>query len=709
MAIPWKPASQMTHITKNTTRLDGVVKVTGKAKYAYDMLPDKCLIGRFVTCPHPNARRLSIDTSAAKALPGVKAVWVEGRDIYRFSGDFVAAVAAISDDVADDAVTLIADSITWETLPFVVREDDARQPGAPGAHGGDRSNVREATNENEGDVDAAFADAQAVIEGTWSTQVQTHTSLEPHGMVCEWNDAQDAITVWASTQGVFSVREGIAQAVGLDESKVTVLCDYMGGGFGSKFGSRTEGNVCALLAKDAKQAVKLLLTRKQEQTNTGNRPSSNQWIKAAAKDGKLTAFQTNAFGTGGITGGAGFPTPYLYSVPNRRVKRDDVFINAGNQAAMRAPGHPQGSFAMEGVMDELAYKLGADCIEFRINNDPNATRRAQFRDLAERLDWKNVPKEMNADKGTVKRGWGVGAATWGGGGGGTQAEMDIHQDGSVVVRCGTQDIGTGTRTVVAVVAAEQLSLPIDAIQVNIGNTNFPPSGGSGGSTTCASVAPAIKVTADNALFALFERVADAFDTSPDNLEAFNGSIRTKDDPSNSMSWKDACALLGAEQVSVRGQHEGGLSSSGTAAVCGVELTVDTETGFVRVERAYLIQEAGLIINMLTVESQIIGAVIQGISYALYEDRIMDRMLGHQVNPNMEFYKVLGAPDMPHIEPIMWMTEESLARGVIGIGEPPVVPVAGAVANAVRHACGARVYDLPITPWKVLAALEGANA
>jgi xanthine dehydrogenase YagR molybdenum-binding subunit len=707
--IPWKPASEMTHVTKDTTRVDAAVKASGAAKYAYDVLPKDALIGRFVVSPYPNCKAVKVDTSAAEALPGVKAVWVDagvsdaGGKVCRIAGEFVAAVAATTADIANDAVKRVR--IEWERYPFVVKEADARQANSAQVHGGDRPNVRRAAESEDGDVDAAFAEAAAVVEGTYSTQVQTHTSLEPHGMTCRWED-DGTLRVWASTQGVFSVQGELAGHFEMPENEVVVTTDYMGGGFGSKFGAGVEGRVCAEMARSAGTPVKLLLTREQEQTNSGNRPSSVQHIRAAADaDGKLTAFEMDAYGTGGYSAGAGFPAPYIYEVPNRRIVRDDVYVNAGNARAMRAPGHPQASVGMEATMDELAYALDMDAVDIRVLNDPSETRQAQLRDAADRIGWvrRGAP---GAGVGPVKTGFGIGGATWGGGGGGTRATVEIHADGSVVVMCGTQDLGTGTRTVVAVVAAEQLGLQIEDITPLIGDTRFARSGGSGGSTTCAAVAPAIKVAADSALSTLLERVvAPALETTPDNLEAVDGWIRQIDGGSQSLAWSEACALLGADPVSVTEQHDPSLSSSGTAGVCAVEVTVDVETGDVRVQRVVSVQEAGLVIDKLTLESQLIGAVIQGVSYALHEDRVMDRLLGHQMNANMEFYKISSAMDIPEIEPVVWMTEESMARGVIGIGEPPVIPVAAAIGNAVRNAIGARVASLPITPRRVLDALE----
>jgi len=705
MAVtPWKPTDQMTVVTKSTPRVDAVAKVTGRAKYTYDIKPKQCLAGRLVTCPHPNAKITSLDLSAAEALPGVKAVLAlrNARDMCRFAGEFVAAVAAVSEDIATDAARLV--KVEFETYPFVVREEDALKPNAPMARGEGRANANDGNVRTDGDVDAAFAGADATIDGTYSTQVQGHVCLETHGVVCEWNDAQDQLTVWASTQGVFSVRDGLTGALGLDASNVRVVTDYMGGGFGSKFGPGEEGIACARLAKMAKAPVLLMLTREQESTNSGNRPSSIQQVKLGAKkDGTVVGYQVRSYGTGGIGSGAGFPTPYIYRTGTVRAQHSDVYINAGNARAMRAPGHPQASFGMESAMDDLADALGMDPIELRKKNDGSDRRHRQYAVAAEMIGWSNR-RPSGSLPGVIKRGYGIGSATWGGGGGGTQAQVDIHADGSVIVKCGTQDLGTGARTVVAVVAAEELGLPVSAITPLIGDTSFPPSGGSGGSTTTPSVAPAIKVTADMARDALFAKVAQALHTTPDLLEARDGMIRDSGDASKSISWKDACALLGTESMSVHGAHDRSLSSSGVAGCCAAEVDVDTETGKIMVRRLVSVQDCGLVIDKLTTESQIIGGAIQGMSWALYEDRIMDRIQGQQINPNLETYKILTTPDMPEIIPVVWMEEESLSRGVIGIGEPPVIPVAGAIGNAVKNAIGVRVPSLPITRAKVLAAL-----
>jgi xanthine dehydrogenase YagR molybdenum-binding subunit len=281
----------------------------------------------------------------------------------------------------------------------------------------------------------------------------------------------------------------------------------------------------------------------------------------------------------------------------------------------------------------------------------------------------------------VKTGVGVAAGTWGGGGRGSEAEVQINSDGTVEVRCGTQDLGTGSRTVVAIVAAEAFGLRPDQIKVKIGDTNLPFSGGSGGSSTSASVSPAIWDACQNALAALQQQtgVADA----------------------RGANWPDACKKLGINPLTARGKWQEGLSGSGAGGVNFAEVEVDTETGHVKVKKMVAVHDCGLIVNPLTTTSQINGGILCGIGYALYEERIMDRQTGLLLNISFDSYKIPNIADCPDIEVILIDMPE---RGVIGIGEPAVIPSGGAIANAVANAIGVRVHSLPITPAKVLAAL-----
>jgi xanthine dehydrogenase YagR molybdenum-binding subunit len=541
-----------------------------------------------------------------------------------------------------------------------------------------------------GDVEAAFRTADKIVEGFFQTQVQLHHCLETHGNTVLFTP--DGITCWASTQGISSVRDSLADNVGMPLDKVRVISEFMGGGFGSKFGAGIEGGLAARLSKGAGNVpVRLMLTRFDEALAVGNRPSSFQKVRLGAKnDGTLVAYALEAFGTagyasGGTTagggGGAGFPAPYIYQVPNTRVRQTTVAINAGSARAMRAPGHPQASFGMEAILDEMALALGMDPVELRIKNDPLEIRRQQYRIAAERFGWKAKYHSPASSEGPVKTGVGCAGATWGGGGRASEVEVRINPDGTVEVRCGTQDLGTGTKTLVAVVAAEVFGLEPSAISVRIGDTTFPPSGGSGGSTTAASVAPAVFDACQNALADLASASGMSDPTGP--------------------NWRSVTARLRINPIVARGRWKEGLSSKGVGGVQMAEVEVDTETGFVRVKRIVCVQDCGLVINRLAGISQINGGIIMGIGFALYEERVLDRQTGVVLNPNFETYKLPGATDVPEIDVIL---QDMPERGVIGIGEPVTIPTAAAIANAVSHAIGKRVTRLPITPPQILSLL-----
>ncbi|OHE80886.1 MAG: hypothetical protein A3G75_14330 [Verrucomicrobia bacterium RIFCSPLOWO2_12_FULL_64_8] len=367
--------------------------------------------------------------------------------------------------------------------------------------------------------------------------------------------------------------------------------------------------------------------------------------------------------------------------PNRRVKQAGVAVNAGSARPMRAPGHPIASFGMEGILDDLAVKLGMDPLEIRLKNDPYDIRLREYAIGAEKFGWKQKYRKPGASAGPLKVGVGCAGAAWMSGGDGTQAELQVNPDGTVEVRCGTQDLGTGSRTVVAVVAAEMLGLEPKMISVRIGDTRLPPSGASGGSRTTASVAPAIYDACENTLA---------------ELKKISGI----EDP-RGPRWPEVCAKLGRNPLVVSGRWREGLSRGGAGGVQFAEVEVDTDTGFVKVRKMLVVQDCGTVVNRLTCESQVHGGVIMGIGFALYEQRVMDARTGVVLNPNLETYKLPGAADMPEIEVILLDMPE---RGVIGVGEPVTVPTAAAIANAVTNAIGARVPSLPITPDKVLAAL-----
>jgi xanthine dehydrogenase YagR molybdenum-binding subunit len=689
-------------------RIDGPDKVTGRARYTYDINRPGMIYGRMVRSPYPHAKIASIDLAAAEKAPGVRAVvaWKEAGAEVVYQGDPVAAVAADTEERARDAARLVR--VRYEPLAHVSTEGQAMAADAPKWHS-TQENTRAGVRQETGDLEAGFKEAAHVVEATYSTHVITHVCLETHGAVCEWDG--DKLTAWVTTQGVHQCAQGFAQSLGIPQSNVRVITQYMGGGFGSKFAPDVQGLICARLAKMANAPVKLMLDRREEHLDTGNRPSAFAQIRAGVtNDGKLTAFDGRSWGTGGAGANANFPLPYLYQFPNRRRVHTDVYINAGQQRAMRAPGHPQGCFLTEILMDELADRVKMDPVEFRIKNAPpkapNQMWVDYFQQGARQFGWEKRHPTGDPAAGPIKTGMGVSAHLWGGGGRGTQAHIDITSDGAVVVRCGTQDLGTGTRTLVTIVAAETLGLPTTAVKAEIGDTIYPLSGGSGGSTTAASVSPAIRITSIKALDALFARVAPVLGTAPDNLVAESGRIHLKGETGKGLAWKDACKHLGTEPISVDGQWEAGLSSSGTSGVQFAEVTVDIETGVVRIKRILAMQDCGLIVDKLTAESQVHGGIIAAINFALFEDRLLDRVTGQMVNPNMEWYLLAGMSDIPKIDIVLNNMPE---RGVIGIGEPPTVSTASAIANAVRNATGATIRSLPLHPHKVLAALEQQRA
>ncbi|HLX72952.1 MAG TPA: xanthine dehydrogenase family protein molybdopterin-binding subunit [Verrucomicrobiae bacterium] len=701
---PEKPV----YISSRHTRIDGPLKVSGAAKYPSDMQPDGWLYGMVLRSKWAKAKITKINLAPALKIPGIKAAVLapavderqkSGSDVtMRYYGEEIAGVAGTSKQACMDALKAIEVEAT--ELPFVVHEDDAKGEDAPRVWE-DTPNLSKFSLRETGTVDQAFNECSAIVEGFFTTPVQIHNPLETHGNTVSWTD--EGVTCWASTQGVSSVHDELSQNLGVPASQVRVISEFMGGGFGGKFGPITEGVIAAQLSKAAKAPVRIMLTRFDEALAVGNRPSSFQKIKlGATADGRLHAFEYENYGTAGIGaggatagGGSGLAlrAPYIYSVPNTRVRQAGVNVNAGSARAFRAPSCPPSSFGMESIMDELAVKMGVDPVEFRLKNDvpsedhaddphdPANIRQKEYKLGAERFGWKEKYKKPGSSPGIIKTGVGCAGSSWGGGGRGTRAEAEIHPDGSVEIRCGTQDLGTGTKTYIALIAAEVFGLKPDQITVRIGDTRFPPSGGSGGSSTSPSVSPAILDTCTRALETLQQQtgIADA----------------------RGANWMAACKKLGVTPLVAQGQWQRGLSGSNTGGVQFAEVDVDTETGFVKVKKILIVQDGGLILNRLTCESQLNGGAIIGIGYALYEERYMDKNSGVVLNPNFETYKLTGLADVPEIEIILFDMPE---RGVIGIGEPATIPTAAAIANAVANAIGVRVSSLPITPQKVLAAL-----
>jgi xanthine dehydrogenase YagR molybdenum-binding subunit len=368
------------------------------------------------------------------------------------------------------------------------------------------------------------------------------------------------------------------------------------------------------------------------------------------------------------------------------------------------------------ALDDLAAKLNLDPVEF-FGKNLNLTQRREntYREelsiASELMGWKQKwhPRGQNAS-GDKARGVGLSFHTWGGRGHASDCDLTIHPDGSVDLKMGSQDLGTGTRTCILMVAADTLGIPMDAIQLQIGDTTYPPSGGSGGSTTIGGVTSSTRRASVDARDALFAKVAPALNVQSDQLECVNGRVMVKGDPSRFLSWKEACSKLAVMPVTMRGKNPDknkppDLTNSGVGGVQMAEVEVDTETGIVKVKKMVAVQDCGLVIDLKTAESQCYGALIMGISYSLFEEKVMDPVTGRMLNADMEFYRLAGLNDIPELVVHLMTGKGYDERGVIGLGEPPVISPGAAISNAVANAIGVRVPFLPLTPERVLTALE----
>lgn len=705
---------------KDIRRLDGREKVTGKAKYSHDINLPGMLHAEIVSCPHSHARVQSVDTAEAEKMPGVHAVekFME-QGTCRHAGWLIAVVAAETPQQAKDAARAV--KVQYRELPFVVDPEEAQLEESARVRSG--GNATEPRARETGNVDQGFQEAEVIHEGTYTTQVQTHSCLETHGCAAKWDGGE--LTVWHSTQGIWSVKNGFAKAMqdqNIDVSDVRVITQYMGGGFGSKFGPEDFGLMCAVLAKKTGRPVKCMLDRYHDTVLGGNKPAANMYVKVGAKkDGTLTAIYAKAYAVPGHSGGASVAAPFLsyYDCPNIKVEEHNVYINAGGARAFRAPGHPQGSFGIEMALEELAVKLDMDPLELRMKNvgwSELDARRYEFQLGAERFDWKNKFKKHGTAEGRVKKGVGCAVTYWGYSGrpGGATVRCSLFNDGSVEVANGTQDLGTGHRTMMAAVAAEELGVDPESVKVEIGDTKLGLEGpASGGSTTTPTVSPAVRSACYHAKQKLFAKVAEKWNVDAADIDCGDGKVFTTNGSNKSMSWKDACALIRNSVITATGEHVDRPSIEGldigtpARGAQFAEVEVDTWTGKVRCTKLVAVQDVGKTLTTTQAISQICGGVIQGVSYALLEDRIMDNMTGRQINPNMEDYKILGSQEMPDIESVIVDVYDP-ANNVAskGLGEPPHIPTAAAIGCAVANALGTPVRDLPLTPDKVLAALEG---
>jgi xanthine dehydrogenase YagR molybdenum-binding subunit len=718
---------------KRRPRLDGPVKVTGRAVYTHDARRPGMLHARIVRSPYAHAKILSIDTSAAGKIPGV-VVENPKKDVVRYHGEAVLALAAPTAAAAEDALRAV--KVTYDVLPHTSSLEAARKEGAPLVFqksveekrtAGDEpgaaaalpqtGNVRGPKASGRGDLEKAFAEAEGTLEVVTTTTVQNHVCMETHSLFAEW--VGDTLEVQASTQGTFSVRDELAEVFKLPKDKVIVHAEFTGGGFGSKFGAGDYGVFAAKLAKKAGRPVLMALDRKEESLAAGNRPDSWNRVKLGyRKDGTVTAAEYESFGSAGVatgTGTGGF-VKAAYGFPAVKVAESDVFTHLGPGCAMRAPGHPQGCFAVETALEELATRLGMDPLALRLKNDPSEVRRAEWEIGAKEFGWSRRAEITKANEAAaaagspLRRGLGCAASVWYTFvAPGSQVIVRIHRDGTVEVENGVQDIGGGVRNPIAMVVAEEMGLPVEALRVRIGDSRYPFGPASGGSVTTGSLIPAVRAAAVHAREKLVAVAAKVLGAPESDVVLSNGSFSAR---GRSAEFRKVCSRLPGETLVATGDRAKDYDGMDTRLFGAqfAEAVVDVETGVVAVKKVVAVHDCGQPVWKTGVESQIRGGILQGISYALFEERVVDERSGRVMNPNVESYKVLGSKDTPEIVPLLVDLypgrNNAHARG---IGEPATVPTAAAVANAIAHATGIRPTALPITPARILAALNRVPA
>jgi CO/xanthine dehydrogenase Mo-binding subunit len=752
-----------TLIGRPTPLIDGEVKVTGKLRFLADLEIPGVLHARMVTSPYAHARIQNVEASAALAMPGVVAVLTAkdlpdilptnrqrlllARERVMFVGQPVALVLAESEIAAEDALEHVV--IDYEPLPAVVTIEEALAKDAPlvwpegmpgdsgeaAAHGADvggedegppkRSNVANRTHFNQGDVAAGFAEADAVVERTFKTSMVHQSPLEPHATAVKIDPATGEVTVWGSTQAPFHVRAQIAEALGKAESEVRVITTPIGGGFGGKFVLYEP--LVALAAQAAGKPVQLILSRQEEMLAGNPAPAGRLRVKLGAKkDGRFTALETELVFDGGCYPSApvGLATMIMgsvYRIPNYDLKGQEVLTFKLSGGAYRAPGVPQATFALESVIDEVAGQLGLDSLELRLQN---AVERGD--PMAHGKNWPSIgmkevlsaiqahPAWQNrAEARVAGRGVGVAVAAWPGGTEPASAACTINRDGTLHIHLGSVDL-SGTTTGFAMIAAELFGVSPDKVRVVSGDTQKAAySGAAGGSKITYTVGPALIQAVEEARTQTLAIAAELLEAAAEDLEIVNGQVQVKGFPDKTIPVGQIAGKtmqFGGQYAPVFG-HGRHVDTTPASCFCAqlAEVSVDEETGKVRVHRLVVAQDVGKAINPMAIEGQMMGGAAQGLGWALYENMVYDEQ-GQLLTASFMDY------NLPHFEQvaeqfdalIVEVPQEHGPLGVRGVGEPPITATAGAVANAIAHATGAHLNQLPMTPPRVLAALQARD-
>lgn len=752
----------MTNALGTPTRLiDGRAKVTGDIRFAPDVNMTGLLHARFVTSLYAHANLGAIDTSQALAVPGVVAVLTaanlpdlppssrsklllaRGRVI--FMGQPVAMVLAETEAAAQDGAALVL--VDYEPRPAAMTIEAALADDAPlvwpegvpdgasdaaGAHGADvggekqdqskPSNIAGQGAYTRGDVKAGFASADVVVERTFHTPMVHQSPIETQSVVVQPDTVTGGATIWASTQSQFGVREEVAKVLNVPESDVRVIATPVGGAFGSKFGLYEP--LAALAAWALKRPVKLALTRSEEMLAANPAPPIRLRARLGAKyDGTLVALEGDVIVDNGcypfdISGFFAYMLASFYPVPNFDVKGLDVLTFKPSAGAYRAPGAPTIIFALDCLMDELAQKLNLDPLEFRLQNaaragDPMADDEVWptigMRDVLTAL--KQHPAWQNrAQARSQGRGVGISVGGWPGGTEPAAAACSLHRDGTLHVHVGSVDI-SGTLTGFALMAAEAFGIAPEQVRLHFDDTDTAPySGGSGGSKVTFTTGTAVMLAAREARQQTLVIAAAELEASVEDLEIIDGEVRVRGVPGKGLSFKKIASKtmrFGGKHAPVFAQGRTGINQAAPGFSAQLaEVEVDKETGAVRLHRMVMAQDVGEAINPLTIQGQMMGGAVQGVGWALYENMAYDDQ-GQLLTSTWMDYAV---PHIQHTPPLMEtllveIPSDNGPFGARGVGEPPVVPTAAAIANAIADATGLRLTDLPMTAPKVLAALS----
>jgi CO/xanthine dehydrogenase Mo-binding subunit len=698
-ALEQWPAGPLEVVGRPATRADGLHRARGEAIFTADLKLNGMLHAAVLRSPHAHARVSRIDVAPALALPGVHAA-IGPDDLELlvsecgFEGAPVAAVCA--DTLAQARAGVAAIDVEFEVLEPLLDSDEAVARG---------SLLGEPRIRRRGDIERGFAEADVVCSGEFRTSVVLHNSLETHQAVVQW--VGDSVEVHISTQFIWGVRDELAEGLGLPADKVRVVCNYMGGGFGSKNSPDDHTFIAAELAKRTGRPVKCALTRREEHLAAGNRNATIQRLTIGAKeDGTLVALKgeyVNAVGWGGWSSPVEGPMHLLYTCPNVWSTTYAARLNQPPMKAFRAPGFVEGTFGLEALIDELAAKLGIDPLELRRRNhteqDPADDRPFSGKNLLEcyrraEPHWERRHDVRARSTDVVKRGVGMASQIWyGGGGPPSYAWVRVGSDGRATVVTAMQDIGTGTKTAMAQIAAEELRIPLEHVTVSVGDSARGPYASiSAGSSTTPSMGPAVRAAAADARRQI-EEIAEQ-----------------RGDPE--MPLADVVALLEDAQIlgkGARGPNPAGMQVL-TFGVQVAEVAVDVETGEVWVDRIAAVHDVGRVINPLGASSQIEGGIIQGIGHTLSEERLHDPSTGAILTTSFDSYRMPTIADVPEIvSELVDVPDPNLTNlGSKGLGEPPIVPTAAAIANAIRDATGADVRRLPISREEMLRALREAE-